>query len=112
MNPGVSSDKVQARNPIARSLALAVLGVALVVAMIMGALVFAALAGIFLVGYLMSLLYAWWRLFRIRRRAALVDSSFADEAAPPPAKTDYLEGEYEVVEATADAARRGSGGPA
>jgi hypothetical protein len=114
MNPHVSSGPVQTRNPIAQSLALAVLGVALVVAVIMGAVVIALLAGVFLVGYLLSLAYAWWRLFRIRRRTASVDPSFASqEAAPDPsAKPEYIEGEFEVVEAAADAARRGSGGPA
>ena len=113
MNPHVSSVKVQTRNPVAQSLALAVLGVALVVAVVMGAIVIAVLAGVFLFGYLLSLAYAWWRLFRIRRRAAFVDAPFASqEAAPEPSgKPGYIEGEYEVVEATADAARRGSGGP-
>jgi uncharacterized protein (DUF2062 family) len=107
MNPDVSSVKVQTRNPVLQSLALAVLGVALVAAMIMGALVFAVLLGVFIVGYLVSLVYAWWRLFRIRRRAASVDRE-----APPPAAAEYIEGEFEAVEATADTAQRGSGGPA
>jgi tetrahydromethanopterin S-methyltransferase subunit E len=117
MNPRVSSGRVQTRNPIAQSLALAVLGLALVAAVIMGAVVFAVLLGIFAVGYLMSLAYAWWRLFRLRRRATFtdpvfVDPVFVDQGQPIPAKTDYIEGDYEVVEATAEAARRGSGGPA
>jgi len=114
MNPHVSSGQVQTRHPIAQSLALAVLGVALVVAMVMGAIVIAVLAGVFLVGYVLSLAYAWWRLFRIRRRAAFVDAAFASQAAAPElsAKSEFIEGEYEVVEATADTARRGSGGPA
>ena len=107
MNPGVTPAQAPTRNPVARSLALAVLGVALVVAAIMGAVVFAVLLGLFAVGYLVSLAHAWWRLFRLRRRAA-----FVDETAPTPAKADYIEGEYAVVEATADVARRGSGGSA
>jgi hypothetical protein len=112
MNPRVSSGRVQTRNPIAQSLALAVLGLALVAAVIMGAVVFAVLLGVFAVGYLMSLAYAWWRLFRLRRRATFVDPVFGDPGQPIPAKTNYVEAEYEVVEATAEAARRGSGGPA
>jgi hypothetical protein len=109
MNPRVSSAPAETRHPILQSLALAVLGVALVGALIMGAAVFAVLLGIFVVGYLLKLAHAWWRLFRFQRRAAYVDASLPQ---PAPAKTEYLEGEYDVVEATADAARRGSGGPA
>ena len=67
MNPRVSTAEAPARNPIARSLALAVLAVALVGAAIMGAVVFAVLLGLFAVGYLVSLAHAWWRLFRVRR---------------------------------------------
>lgn len=107
MNPGVIPAQARTRNPVARSLALAVLGVALVGAAIMGAVVFAALLGLFLVGYLISLVHAWWRLFRLRRRAA-----FVDQTPPAPAGAEYIDGEYEVVEAAADAARRGSGGSA
>jgi len=91
------------RNPIAQSLALAVLGVALVGALVLGAVVFAVLFGVFIVGYLVSLAHAWWRLRQIRRRAAYVDR-------PQPA--GFVEGELEVVEVTAEVARRGSGGAA
>jgi hypothetical protein len=91
------------RNPIAQSLALAVLGVALVGALVLGAVVFAVLFGVFIVGYLAAFAHAWWRLRRIRRRAAYVDSQ------QPQA---YVEGELEVVEVAADAAPRGSGGAA
>jgi hypothetical protein len=107
MNPAATPAQAPTRNPIARSLALAVLGVALAGAAIMGAVVFAALVGVFLVGYLVSLVHAWWRLARFRRRAA-----FLDQAPPVPAKADYIEGELEVVEVTADVAQRGSGGSA
>jgi|SRR6187549_169166 len=107
MNPRVSTAEAPARNPIARSLALAVLAVALVVAAIMGAVVFAVLLGLFVVGYLVSLAHAWWRLFRAQRAAG------AGEAQVMPAtKTGYVEGEYEVVEAAVDAAPRGPGGAA
>jgi len=112
MNPRVSSVEVRTRNPILQSLALALLGVALVAALIMGAVVFAVLLGIFAVGYLVSLVYAWWRLRRIRRRVASVDAAFSVEARGAEGKSGYIEGEFEVVEVTAEAARRGSGRPA
>jgi hypothetical protein len=91
------------RNPIAQSLALAVLGVALVGALVLGAVIFAVLFGVFIVGYLVALTHAWLRLRRIRRRAAYVDR---------PAPAAYINGDFEVVEVTAEAARRGSGGAA
>jgi hypothetical protein len=106
MNPASTSAQ-PARNPVARSLALAVLAVALVGAAIMGAVVFAVLLGLFAVGYLISFVHAWWRLYRLRRRAAFVDQHPAS-----PAQPDYVEAEYEVVEITADVAQRGSGGSA
>ncbi len=114
MSPAATPAPAPTRNPVARSLALAVLGVALVGAVIMGAVVFAVLLGLFAVGYLVSLLHAWWRLFRLRRRAALVDQSpaFVDQSPLTPAKADYIDGEYAVVDATADVAQRGSGGSA
>ena len=107
MHPHVPTAEVPQRNPVARSLALAVLGVALVGAAIMGVVVFAALLGLFVVGYLVSIAHAWWRLFRARRRP-----SAAVRPEPAAAKVDYIEGEFEVVEAAVDAARRGPGGPA
>jgi hypothetical protein len=91
------------RNPIAQSLALAVLGVALLGALVLGAVVFAVLFGLFVVGYLVALAHAWLRLRRIRRRAAYVD--YAEPVG-------FIEGELAVVEVTAEAARRGSGGAA
>jgi hypothetical protein len=105
MNPRASTAEVPARNPLARSLALAVLGVALVAAAVMGAVVFAVLLGVFIVGYLVSLANDWFRALRVRRRIAGLD-----QALPPP--TAQIEGEYEVVGAAADAAQRGPGGTA
>ena len=105
MNRPASTAEVSARNPVARSLALAVLGIALVVAAMLGAVVFAVLLGVFIVGYLVSLANNWFRVLRVRRRIAGLE-----HAQPPTAKE--LEGEYEVVEAAADAAPRGPGGAA
>ena len=105
MNPPASSAEVLARNPIARSLALAVLGVALVAAALMGAVVFAVLLGVFVIGYLVSLANNWLRMLRVRRRIAGLERAH-------PTTTKEIEGEYEVVEAAADAAPRGPGGTA
>jgi len=107
MNPRVSTAEAPARNPIARSLALAVLAVALVGAAIMSAVVFAVLLGLFAVGYLVSLAHAWWRLFRVRRRVAAIE-----QPPSPAAKPELIEGEYQVVEAAVDAAPRGPGATA
>jgi len=106
----VSAAELPARNPIARSLALAVLGVALVGAAIMGAVVFAVLLGLFAVGYLVSLAHESWRLFRAQRR--VTNREHVQQRQPPVANPEYIEGEYEVVEAAVDAAPRGPGGTA
>jgi hypothetical protein len=91
------------RNPIAQSLALAVLGVALLGALVIGAVVFAVLFGIFIVGYLIALVHAWWRLRRMQRRAAYIDR---------PETVGLVERELEIVEVAADSPRSGSGGAA
>ena len=105
MTPRFAAD-VPPRNPIARSLALAVLSLALVVAVVMGAVVFAALLGVFVVGYAASFVHAWWRLSRLRRRAASVDPP-----ASQPEPASVIEPELPVVEVVADAARRGTSDP-
>ena len=107
MTPPASTAEVPARNPVARSLALAVLGVALVAAAIIFGVVFAVLLGVFVVGYLVSLAHGWWRMLRMRRRIAGLTQSQA-----PAAQVDAIEGEFQVVEAAADAAPRGPGGTA
>jgi len=107
----MTSAEISARNPVARSLALAVLAVALAGAAIMGAVVFAVLLGIFVVGYLVSHAHAWWRLFRARHRAVAVVQP-QPPAAKADYKADYIEGAYQVVEAAVDAAPRGPGGTA
>jgi hypothetical protein len=107
MTPGSPPAQAAARNPVARSLALAVLGVALVGAAILGGVVFLALLGLYAVCYVITFLHASWRLFRLRRRAA-----FVDRPSPSPEKPEYVEAQYEVAEVTADAAQRGPGGSA
>jgi hypothetical protein len=107
MHSPARTAEVPARNPIARSLALAVLGVALVAAAIMGAVVFAVLLGVFVIGYLFSLANAWLRKRRVRRRIATLE-----QPQSPTAQVEVVEAEYEIVEAAADAAPRGPGGAA
>ena len=108
MNPRLSQPQASStRNPVARSLALAVLGVALLGAAIMGAIGFALLLCVSAIGYVASLAHASWRRFRPRRRAALTA-----ESAAAPARAASIEGKLEVVAATANVASRGSSGPA
>ena len=91
------------RHPIAQFLALAVLSVALAGTFFVGAAVFIMLFAIFVIGYLVSLAHAYWRLGRIRDRAVYVDH---------PEQVGFIDGEFEVIEAIADAAPRGPGGSA
>lgn len=101
MTPRFAAE-VPPRNPIARSLALVVLSLALVGAVAMGALVFSALLGVLVLGYAISFVRAWWRLARIRRRAVFVETP---QPQPEPAK--IVEPELPVVEVVAaDAAPR------
>jgi hypothetical protein len=83
------------------------LGLALAVAVVMGAVVFAALLAVLAVGYAISFVRAWWRLARLRRRAA-----FGGEPRPDVAGIALIEAEYEVVEVAGERAPRSSSGPA
>ena len=93
-------------HPVAQFLAMIVIGVVLVGAVIMGAFVFVALLGA-----------VRRRLCRVlgARVVALAQvcaarGPFDGGPEPGPRKAlRYIEGEYEVVEADADAARRDSG---
>jgi hypothetical protein len=92
-------------HPVGQFLAMIVMGVVLVGAVLMGAVVFLFLLGLFVIGYSAFWLRAWWRWRTARNRGP------SDSGPEPGAAKDigYLEGEYEIVEADADAARRGSG---
>jgi hypothetical protein len=92
-------------HPIGQLLAMIVMGVVLVGAVFMGAIVFLLLLGVFVVGYSAFWLRAWWRWRMLRGRAP----SEGESATGPVKSVGYIEGEYEVVEADADTARRGSG---
>ena len=92
-------------NPLAQILSLLVLGVVIVGAVIMGAFVLVALLGLAIVGFAVLSVRGWWL-----RRKLRVQGRGPDDGGPGrPAKgIRYIEGEYEVVDADADAARRRS----
>jgi hypothetical protein len=93
-------------HPVAQFLSMVVLGVVLVGALIMGAFAFLALLAVFAVAYAVLRVRAWWR-GRTRR-----GGPFDGGSGPGPAKgARYIEGEFEVIEADADATRRNSGSP-
>jgi hypothetical protein len=92
-------------SPIGQFLAMLVMGIVLVGAVFMGAVVFLALLGIFAVGYSIFWVRAWWG-----RRMARGRGPSGPGSTPGPAKgARYIEAEYEIIEADADAARRESG---
>ena len=92
------------RNPLAQALSLLVLAVVLVGAVIMGAFVLLAFLGLAVIAFLGFKLRAWW----LRRQGR--GGGPGDGAGPGrPAKVvRYIEGEYEVVDADAEAERRRS----
>ena len=90
--------------PLAQFLATIVMGVVLVTAVLMGAFVLLVLLGVFVIGYLAFRIRTWWRL-----RTLPPQGPFGSGPEPGPAKgIRYIDGEYEVIEADADAARRHS----
>jgi len=91
--------------PLAQFLAMIVMGVVLVTAVLMGAFVLLVLLGVFVIGYVAFRIRIWWRL-----RKSPPQGPFGSGPEPGPAKgIRYIDGEYEVIEADADAARRRSG---
>lgn len=91
--------------PLAQFLAMIVMGVVLVAAVVMGAFVLMGLLGLFVIGYVAFKVRAWWRSRMSRGRAPF-------NRGPDPGQAKgirYIDGEYEVIEADADATRRHSG---
>jgi hypothetical protein len=92
-------------HPVGQFLAMIVMCVVLVCAVFIGAFSFLFFLGLLVIGYSAFWLRACWR-WRTGRNRGPSDSG----SATGPAKgIGVIEGEYEVVEADADAARRGSG---
>ena len=90
---------------IGQLLAIIVMGIVLVGAVFIGAFAFLFLLGLFVIGYSTFWVRAWWRWRMLRGRVPSDGAS----AAGAVKSVGYIEGEYEVVEADADAARPGSG---
>ena len=90
-------------NPIAQVLSVLALGVVIVGAVIMGAFVLLAFLGVAAIGFIVFAIRVWWLRRKLRGRGP-------DSGGPGrPAKgIRYIEGEYEVVDADADAERRRS----
>ena len=90
-------------HPLVQALSLLVLAVVFVGAVIMGAFVLMALLGLGVLAFLGYRLRSWW----LRRRGG----RGPDGRGPGPGRAKgirYIEGEYEVIDADADAERRRS----
>lgn len=95
-------------HPLAQAVSLLVLAVVLVGAVIMGAFVLMALLGLGVLGFLGYKVRGWWLRRRGPRGGRGPDGQ--DPGPGGPAKgIRYIEGEYEVIDADADAERRRSG---
>ena len=92
-------------NPLAQALSLLVFALLLVGALIMGAFVLVALVGLGISAFLVFKVRAWWS-----RRTPRGRGPNGGGGPGRPAKgVRYIEGEYEVIKADADAERRRSG---
>lgn len=91
-------------SPLGQFLGLLLMGAVLVGAVLIGSFVLVALLGLFAVGYAIFWVRSWWRWRVARGRGPSADHD-------PARGVRFIEGEYEVIEADADAARRRSGGP-
>ena len=94
-------------HPVAQFLSMIILGVVLVGAVIMGALAVVALLALFAVGYAVFWVRTRWRRFKLGGGKPF--SRVPEAGSHRSARARYIEGEFEVVEAEADAGRRNSG---
>jgi len=90
-------------HPVAQFLSMIVLGVFLVGAVIMEEYAIVALLALFAAGYAAFRVRAWWRGLGLGRTGPFHSGPEPDKSAR------YIEGEYELVEADADATRPNSG---
>ena len=88
-------------NPLAQILSVLALGAVVVGAVIMGAFMLLAFLGVAVIGFVVFVVRGWWLRRKMRGRGP-------DGGGPGrPAKgIRYIEGEYEVLDADADSARR------
>ena len=92
-------------NPLVQVLSLLVFAVVLVGAFIMGAFVLAALVGLAVIAFVVLKLRAWW----LRGRSGGRGPNGGSGPGRPAKGIRYIEGEYEVIDASSDAERRRSG---
>jgi membrane protein implicated in regulation of membrane protease activity len=86
-------------NPLAQVISLLVFGVVVVTAVMLGAFVLLAALGVALIGFIAFSVRVWWLRRKLRGRGP--------PPGPGPAKgIRYIEGEYGVVDADAEAERR------
>jgi hypothetical protein len=92
--------------PLGQLLAMAVMGVVLIGAVLLGSFLLIGLLGFFAIGYSIFWIRSWWR-WRISRGRGPRGPEH-----DPARGVRFIEGEYEVIEADAEAdvARRPSGG--
>jgi hypothetical protein len=92
-------------NPLAQFLSLLAFGVVVVTAVMLGAFVLLAALGVALIAFVAFSVRVWWLRRKMRGRGP-----FDGPPGPGPAKgIRYIEGEYEIVDADADAERRRTG---
>lgn len=88
-------------NPLAQIASLLVLGAVLAVAVIMGAFVLMAIVGLAAIAFLGFSIRGWW----LRRKFGGRGPTGGGPGRPAKG-IRYIEGEYEVVDADAEAKRR------
>jgi hypothetical protein len=91
-------------NPLIQIVSLLALGIVIVGAVIMGAFVLLAFLGVAAVGFIVLAVRGWWL-----RRKLRGGGPRGDGPGRPAKGVRYIEGEYEVLDADADAERRRSG---
>jgi hypothetical protein len=95
-------------NPLAQALSLLVFAMVLIGAVIMGAVVLAAIVGLAIVAFVVLKVRGWW-LRRSSRGRGPNDGPGPGGPGRPAKGIRYIEGEYEVLDADAEAERRRSG---